>query len=259
MLELKNISKDIEGKLGYVSTVLDKINLSVAENEFCCLLAPAGAGKSTLLKIIAGIYKKTSGEIILKHQKPEVVFSASAAFIPSAPASFPWLNVEDNIKFFIRNSGIPAAEENSRIKDACALTGLTGFEKHRPDNQSLGFRFRISLARVLAINSPLLLLDEPFSKMNEATRKEMYTIIGKIREQKELTILLATSCVEEAYLLSDTVYVMSGKPVHLLKALKPENGREKGKRELNSSAYTEFMDLVEKSYSGTTVRTVLSE
>jgi len=207
ILSVNKISKSFTRLAGAKITVIDNINLRIEKNgksgQFISVLASFGSGKSTLLKLICGIEKPDSGEILvngnlLNGTKGEVIF------VPEKPSSFPWLNVLENVQFGL--------EGNKPVQEFIDAVGLTGYEKHYPDNDSIGFRFRISFARALAVNPEIILLDDPFRRMISKTRDEIYDVIRSVMKKYNTTFLLVTTNISEAVYLSNKIYLMKKNP-----------------------------------------------
>ena len=194
---VNNISKKYTDKVGYNINLLNDISFSIDSSKFITLLAPVGSGKSSLLKILAGLDIPTNGIIETS--------LAKRVFIPSLPSSFPWLSVQQNISF---NSTL----NNVEIGEIINQVGLSGYEDHFPHNKSEGFRFRISLGRALANSPDLIIIDEPFNKLNTATRSEIYSLIRTIFVSKSIPFILGTTNITEAILLSDEIYLMKKNP-----------------------------------------------
>lgn len=159
---------------------------------------------SLLLKIISEVEENYEGDIQHTLQNKNIIY------IPSKASSFPWLNVEENIKFVLDNSNLSDGTTGVKIQGIIDSVGLTGYENHFPDNRSLGFRFRISLARVLSLQPSLVLIDKPFSKMDGETKFEIYDLLKKIASHYNLSILLATNDLNEAIYLSDNMILLKG-------------------------------------------------
>lgn len=247
VLELKNVTKYYSGKSGSKLMVLEDICLlsdfNNLKGSLNSILAPFGSGKSTLLRIVSALESPSSGSVLL-NGSPYEKSDGRIVYIPEKPSSFPWMNVISNIVFAARISG----NKNARIEDIIALVGLTGYEKHFPHEKSTGFRFRIALARALAVDPLLILLDDPFKNLNAETKKEIYGLIRKVRDEVNLNFLLCTTNITEALSLSDKIYLMKRHPGQIFKEIETDReklsaGRENLFREIRNeieSAYTEF-------------------
>ncbi len=221
LLKVNNLVKYFDGLYGSKVQVLDNINFSIEENNkqgtINSILAPFGAGKSTLLKIISGVTAEYKGEILCKDKNISDIKSTDIILIPEEPSSFPWLNVNDNILFAekIQNKKINEDE----IKKFIKLVGLTGYENHFPHKSSFGFRFRISLARAIACNPKLILIDDSFKKMKIDIRNEMNLLIKEISKELNMNFLLATTNIKEAISISEKIFLMEGKPGKIVKEI----------------------------------------
>ncbi len=203
MIELRNITKEYTNKAGYKTTLFEKINLTVEQSIISSILAPAGSGKSTLLKIVSRLEPYNSGELIN---------CDNIIYIPSEPSSFPWLNVKENILLGIK-------KDEMEISNIVRLVGLEGYENHFPNNKSLGFRFRIALARSIIRNPRLICLDEPFNKLDSVTKYEVYNLLSKINLTFHTTFMLATTNISEALFLSNKIYFMKKNPGQIISSM----------------------------------------
>lgn len=213
ILQVKNISKYFGMPAGAQNHVLEDINLH-AENDsehgqVISILAPFGAGKSTLLRIIAGLEKPSSGNVLLNdiNYKPSL---QKIIYIPERPSSFPWLNVKLNLIFALETGSNNNVEKD--IDNIISLSGLNGYENHFPNDSSIGFRFRISLARALVINPKFILIDDSIKNLDTETKKEIYNIINLIADNLKITFILATTNISEAITLSDSIFLMKKNP-----------------------------------------------
>lgn len=202
ILNIENLSKDYADRTGHIVHLLEDIYLNINEEEFTTILAPTGAGKSSMLKIIADLETPSSGEIN-DNSKRKI-------FIPSESSSFPWLNVKENILFSISDNN------DAELQEVINLVGLEGYKDHYPHNKSLGFRFRISLARAIMNKADLIIIDEPFTKMRDEVRKSIYYLIRKIQQTMKISVVLGTSNISEAILLSDKIFLMDKNPGRIM-------------------------------------------
>jgi NitT/TauT family transport system ATP-binding protein len=204
------VIQDVRKEFGAV-TALDGIDLAIAEGEFACLLGPSGCGKSTLLNILAG-FEASSGGRLLVHGAPIGRPAPDRAVVFQEAALFPWASVIDNVTFGPRMAGRGrrAAEEEAR--HLLALVGLSGFERHLPDQLSGGMKQRVGIARALILKPKLFLMDEPFGALDAQTRMQMQELLTEVWTSQGGTVLFITHDIDEAIFLADTVYVMTARP-----------------------------------------------
>jgi NitT/TauT family transport system ATP-binding protein len=188
---------------------LDRIDLDVSKGEFVCLLGPSGCGKSTLLNAIAGFTRPTSGEI-LAFGKRVVEPQPERAMVFQEYALFPWMTVRENVAFGLRIRG----DREARAKADALLDklALRGFGDRFPKDLSGGMRQRVALARCLALDAPMLLMDEPFGALDALTRRSMQDELLRIWTELQQTIVFVTHGIEESLLLADRVVVMTYRP-----------------------------------------------
>lgn len=194
---------------GKSTPVLNDINLEVAKGEFLCIVGPSGCGKSTLLSAIGGFLSPTSGEIRIDGQTvagPD----PRRIFVFQERGVFPWLTVEGNIEFGLFK--LARAERRRRIAHYIDMVGLEGFEKAYPAELSGGMKQRLEVARALAVNPDMLLLDEPFGALDSITRLIMRGELMRIWREERNTVIFVTHDIDEAVQLADRVAVMSDRP-----------------------------------------------
>jgi NitT/TauT family transport system ATP-binding protein len=192
-------------------TALSGIDLTVADGEFVALLGPSGCGKSTLLNLVAGFEAPTAGRMRIFGQ-PERPPGPDRAVVFQEPALFPWLRVWDNVTFSPRIAGRKRAEYEADARKFLDLVGLTGFERHYPDQLSGGMKQRVGLARCLLMQPQLFLMDEPFGALDAQTRLQMQELLLHVWDTFKRTVIFITHDIDEAIFLADTVYVMSARP-----------------------------------------------
>jgi len=190
---------------------LQPITIDVADNDFITILGPSGCGKSTLLRIIAGLDKASEGRVVLDGAMVTGPGSDRGMVFQSYTL-FPWLSVLDNIAFGLRERGMPGAERARIAQDWCARVGLTGFERHYPKQLSGGMQQRTAIARVLANDPKILLLDEPFGALDNQTRALMQETLLDIWQRDTKTVLFVTHDIEESIFLASRVLVMTARP-----------------------------------------------
>ena len=232
-MNIENLSKDYFDSTGHIVHLLEDINLNINEGELTSILAPTGAGKSSLLKIISRLENPTSGKIEDNSKKK--------IFIPDEPSSFPWLNVKENILFNLSNNN------DTELKAVISLVGLEGYEDHYPNNKSLGFRFRISLARAIMNNADLIVIDESFTKIRDEVKKRIYLLLRRVIAEKKISFLFGTSNISEAILLSDKIFLMDKNPGRILDSFEIRFADPIRKNFSDSNDFTEYREKI-KTY-----------
>ena len=220
---------------------LDGIDLQIVRGEFLSLLGPSGCGKSTLLNIVAGFQKATSGRVL--HEGIEVIRpDRRRTVVFQDYALFPWMTVQKNIEFGLKAKGISTNERRDITRQFIELVHLTGFEERFPHEISGGMKQRAAIARALAPNPDILLMDEPFGALDAQTRLLLQEEVAKISVETKKTVLFVTHSIEEAVFLSDRVVVMSARPgrIRLITAVSLDRPRTQESRRDAS-----FVTLVE--------------
>ncbi len=195
--------------------VLENISLSVAENEFVCVVGPSGSGKTTLLRVLGGLLEPTQGAVIFEGQalaRPR----RRIGFVFQESNLMPWRSAQDNICLPLEVTGASPEEIDERCGELIALVGLTGFEDTLPRDLSGGMAQRVAIARALAHRPDLLLLDEPFGQLDALTRERMGTELLRIWEASNSTVVMVTHSISEAVLLADRVLVLSDRPASIV-------------------------------------------
>jgi ABC-type nitrate/sulfonate/bicarbonate transport system ATPase subunit len=211
-LIVEEVSRTFAGAHGGAPTrALTPTSLSLAENDFISLLGPSGCGKSTLLRIIAGLDQPTTGRVLLDGV-PVSRPGADRGMVFQSYTLFPWLTVSQNICFGLREKGMPAARQREIADLYITRVGLRGFEHHYPKQLSGGMQQRTAIARALANEPKILLLDEPFGALDNQTRALMQELLLGIWEQERKTVLFVTHDIEEAIFVAGRVAVMSARP-----------------------------------------------
>jgi ABC-type nitrate/sulfonate/bicarbonate transport system ATPase subunit len=190
---------------------LARIDLSVAPGQFVCLIGASGCGKSTLLRVIAGFEEPTTGRVLVRGT-PITRPGRDRGMVFQDYALFPWMNVHDNIAFGPRQRRLAKHEIDARVDDYLKLVGLERFATRYPSQLSGGMKQRVAIARVLANDPDILLMDEPFGALDALTREQLQRELLQIWARTGVTILFVTHSVEEAVLLADRVLVMSAGP-----------------------------------------------
>ena len=210
ILELKNVVKKFVSEKKEILAV-DNVSFTVDNNEFLSIVGPSGCGKSTLLRMIAGLEKPTSGEILLEGKKIEKP-DAERGMVFQQYTLLPWRTVLGNVAFGLEIKGAPKEERNEIAKKFIKMIGLEGFEDSYPYELSGGMQQRVAIARTLANDPKIVLMDEPFGALDTQTRTILQNELLKIWEKDKKTVVFITHSVEEAVYLSDRVTIMTARP-----------------------------------------------
>lgn len=202
-VRLTDVSK-IYGHGSNSVLAVDRVSLDIADGEFVCLVGASGCGKSTLLNLVAGLDSPTTGEIERPRGEATLMFQEAALF--------PWLSAAGNVDLPLRIKGVGRSERSARAAELLRLVGLEGFAAKRPHELSGGMRQRVSLARSLAQNRKILLMDEPFGALDAMTRDILHEELEKVWQESDLSVLFVTHNVREAVRLADRVIVLSSRP-----------------------------------------------
>jgi NitT/TauT family transport system ATP-binding protein len=211
-LLIEGVSRVFSGMRGAAAVrALEPTHLSVAENDFITILGPSGCGKSTLLRIVAGLDRPSAGRIVLDGREVTGP-GADRGMVFQSYTLFPWLTVAENIAYGLREKGVPAPERRRVVEAYVEKVGLGGFEHHYPKQLSGGMQQRTAIARALANDPAILLLDEPFGALDNQTRALMQELLLGIWERERKTVLFVTHDIEEAIFLASRVIVMTARP-----------------------------------------------
>ncbi|GAC44215.1 ABC transporter ATP-binding protein [Paenibacillus popilliae] len=201
-----------EGRL----QVLDQVSLQVKQGRFVSIIGPSGSGKSTLFHLIGGLLRPDGGHIRMNGQEVAGLLG-HVSYMPQQPALFPWRTVEQNVMLAQEISGRPKKEARAAARQWLAKIGLSGYERAYPHELSGGMQQRVAFLRALMSPHELMLLDEPFSALDALTRSAMQRWLTGLWEQHRRSVLFITHSIEEALLLSDTIYVFSSRPARVLR------------------------------------------
>jgi len=210
-LTVKNVSKEFSLGRGKSITAVDNVSFDVKSSEICVLLGPSGCGKSTILRIVAGLEDPTSGWISLDGN---AIYGAGRdrGMVFQSYTSFDWLTVQKNVEYGMRLNGLSRTECTDRAMHFIELVNLTKFKNAYPSQLSGGMKQRVAIARTLANDPSILLMDEPFGALDAETRWTMQELTMKIAETSKTTVLMVTHDVEEAIFLADRIIFLSANP-----------------------------------------------
>ncbi|MCX5568284.1 ABC transporter ATP-binding protein [Kaistia nematophila] len=212
VIDIRGLSLTFETNDGPVQA-LSNIDLDVKRGDFVSFIGPSGCGKTTLLRVIADLEQPTGGSITVNRVSPEEARLARAyGYVFQAAALYPWRTIARNVALPLEIMGLPKAERERRIADNLALVNLAGFEKKYPWQLSGGMQQRASIARALAVEPELLLMDEPFGALDEIVRDHLNEQLLKLWAKTQKTVVFVTHSIPEAVFLSTKIVVMSPRP-----------------------------------------------
>ncbi len=235
-------------------TALDGVSLTVTPGEFLAVIGPSGCGKSTLFNIIGGLLTGYEGRVAVAGEKISGPH-ASIGMVFQEESTFPWRNVVDNVAFPLEIAGMPRRERVERARHFVSMVGLDGFEKRYPAELSGGMRQRVSMARTLASEPKILLMDEPFASLDEQTRLLLGDKVLQIQQQLKQTTLLITHNITEAVQLADRILVMTYRPGRVKRVVEIKLPRPRTSEIVSSEAFGRYVaqiwsDLREEASRG---------
>ncbi|HRM83641.1 MAG TPA: ABC transporter ATP-binding protein [Acidovorax temperans] len=238
-VSIQAVSRVFETAKGQRTQALLPVDFEVRDNDFVTILGPSGCGKSTLLRIVAGLDHATSGRVLLDGVPVEGP-GADRGMVFQSYTLFPWLTIEQNIRFGLRERGMPEAQQKERAAYFIAKVGLRGFEQHFPKQLSGGMQQRTAIARALANDPKILLMDEPFGALDNQTRVLMQELLLGIWEAERKTVLFVTHDIDEAIFMANRVAVFSARPGRIKTELAVDLPHP---RHYTIKTSPEFMDL----------------
>jgi NitT/TauT family transport system ATP-binding protein len=222
------------------TVALKDINLTIAPGEFVSVIGPSGCGKSTLMRLVGDLIRPTSGEVRVKGKTAEQArLDQDYGIVFQAPVLFEWRSILRNVQLPLELRGLAKAEQDQRARDMLAMVELTGFEKHYPWQLSGGMQQRAAIARALAIQPELLLMDEPFGALDEMTRERMNMELHNIWRRTQTTVIFVTHSIPEAVFLSTKIMVMSARPGEILDIIEVRLPVPRGEHTREETAYFE--------------------
>ena len=225
---------------------LKDLTLDFPRGQLTSLLGPSGCGKTTLLKIIAGLFPATSGEVMVNAQ-PVTGPGADRAFVFQDFALLPWANVLCNVAFGLELRGVPRSEREAIAENYIRDVGLTDFKNSYPHELSGGMRQRVGLARALSVDAQVLLMDEPFSAVDEQTRRKFQEDLLNLVKHQNKTFIFVTHSIEEAVYVSDQVAILLPRPSRVLEVIRPQGFRQKDVDSIRRDP--EYLDIVDRIWA----------
>lgn len=211
-IHVRNLSHFFPGGNGHGLQVLNNVSLTVQDRQFACLLGPSGCGKSTLLNLIAGLLVPTRGTIDFEGRPRD---SVNIGYIFQEPRLLNWRTVSQNLEFALRVKGVPREEHPALVDRYLRMVGLDQFKNAFPLTLSGGMQSRVGIARAFAIRPDVLLMDEPFSSLDELTARQLRRDLLALWEKERLTVLFITHNALEAVYLGDVVHIMTNRPTEI--------------------------------------------
>ncbi|OQY45713.1 MAG: nitrate ABC transporter ATP-binding protein [Desulfobacteraceae bacterium 4572_87] len=239
---IANICKRFENPDGTVFKALEDVNLTISEGEFVAVVGRSGCGKSTLLNIVAGLLSATEGEVVFEDLSSDNRPLTSVVF--QDLALFPWRSVKKNITYGMEEQKVPSQIREERAGEWIELVGLKGFEEHYPHQLSGGMKQRAAIARALAVNPELLLMDEPFSALDAQIRMDMQLELSRIYETTGRSFLYITHYIPEAVFLADRVVIMGGTPGRIQSIVSIDLPRPREEKIKVSSKFVAYLDRI---------------
>lgn len=238
IVEVRNVIKTYPGGI----EALSGISLAFPEGKLTTLLGPSGCGKTTLLKIIAGLIPASGGDVLVEGRKvtgpgPE------RAFVFQDFALMPWADVMRNVAFGLELKGVALSEREAVAERYIARVGLKGFERKYPHELSGGMRQRVGLARALAVNAKVLMMDEPFSAVDEQTRRKFQEDMLELVANERKTFIFVTHSIEEAVYVSDRIVLLSRRPSRISAIIEPQISRDGDPEKIRR--HPAYLDAVE--------------
>ena len=251
VVEIAGVDKVFESATGGRTVALEGIDLSIAPGEFVSLIGPSGCGKSTLLRLIGDLIAPTAGTVRV-NGKParDARLGREYGIVFQAPVLFDWRTVHANVALPLEVKGMSRAERDDRVRATLDLVELADFAKHHPYQLSGGMQQRVSIARALALQPSILLMDEPFGALDEMTRERMNSEVQRIWQQTGTTVVFVTHSIPEAVFLSSHVVVMSPRPGRIAGIIDIDLARPRNDDTRETSRYFELITDVRETLRG---------
>ncbi|BBK79097.1 sulfonate ABC transporter ATP-binding lipoprotein [Clostridium butyricum] len=251
-IKIENVSMRYPNKNGGEPvTALKDINLDIKQGEFISLLGPSGCGKTTLLRIIADLLQPTEGRITVRGETPrDIRLKKKYGIVFQNPVLYDWRTVRRNICMPMELMGLKKQERTQMVTKMLDLVGLQEFGKRYPYELSGGMQQRVGIARALAIDPEILLMDEPFSALDEFTREKLHVDLLDIWTQTKKTVVFVTHNISEAVFLSDKVVVLSPHPGRVSAVINIDIPRPRNMESKQSSEFYDYITKIRNSFEG---------
>jgi NitT/TauT family transport system ATP-binding protein len=247
LIQVRALNKRYATRSGEIVKALDNVSIDVADGEFVTVVGPSGCGKTTLLKILAGILRRTSGDILLRGSpvngpRPDV------GVVFQTPVLLPWRTVLANMMLPIELQRLPRKEYEQRAQRYLQTARLAGFEQKYPSELSGGMQQRVGIGRALIRDPALLLMDEPFGALDAMTRDEMNLELLRIWTESSKTVMLVTHSIAEAVFLADRVIVMTPRPGRISDVITVDLPRPRALDMINSEVFGDYTRMIRRHF-----------
>lgn len=250
-IQIKNVSMVYPVNSGEDIVALNDVSLDIREGEFISLLGPSGCGKTTMLRIIADLLQPTSGSVSILGQSPrDIRLQQKYGIVFQSPVLYDWRTVRRNICLPMEIMGVPKKERTARIDRTLELVGLQDFGYKYPFELSGGMQQRVGIARALALNPEFLLMDEPFSALDEFTREKLNEDLLNIWSKTNKTVIFVTHNISESVFLSDRVVVLSPHPGRLSAVVNIDLPRPRENSIRETPEFFEYVSKIRRSFEG---------
>ncbi|CAN5509738.1 ABC transporter ATP-binding protein [soil metagenome] len=240
VVALSNVNMTFNSSSANKTVALKDINLTIEPGEFISLIGPSGCGKSTLLRLVGDLIKPTAGDITINGKSAhQARLDQDYGMVFQAPVLFEWRSIIKNVMLPLELRGYNRADQQKRARELLTLVELAGFEDHYPWQLSGGMQQRAAIARALAIQPQLLLMDEPFGALDEMTREYMNLELHKIWQETQTTVIFVTHSIPEAVFLSTRIVIMSARPGEILHITNVNLPVPRGEHTREEAAYFE--------------------
>jgi len=253
-IRIKNLGMSFLDNQGNEVQALTNVNLDIYKGEFISLLGPSGCGKTTLLRTIADLIQPTEGEVRIADLMPrEIRLQQKFGIVFQSPVLFDWRTVKENVELPLEIMHFSKAERSERAEEMLSMVGLLDFAKHYPNQLSGGMQQRVNIARALSIRPEILLMDEPFSALDEFTKEKLHEDLLRIWRQTKKTVIFVTHNIAESVFLSDRVCVLSPHPGRLSAVVDINLSRPRTLDMMDTTEFTELVSKVRNSFEGGSV------
>lgn len=253
-IKIKDLEVIFKDNAGRDMQALEKINLDIYKGEFIALLGPSGCGKTTLLRSICDLQEPTEGTVRIDGMTPkEIRQMRKFGFVFQQPVLFDWRTIKKNVELPLEVMGFGKEERSKRADEMLEMVGLTNFKNHFPKQLSGGMQQRVNIARAFSLKPEILLMDEPFSALDEFTKEKLHEDLLRLWRQTRQTVIFVTHNIQEAVFLSDRICVLSPHPGRLSAVVDVDFDRPRTLDMKDTPHFTELVTKVRNSFEGGSV------